>query len=275
MTGSITQESKQIEIAEVIDLDRYPLHDLDTARGRELLRTCRSELATSGMFNLEGFLRPEALARSLAGLTPLIEDAAFLHERQHNIYFQKSLADLPDDHPALKRASTAHRTICADQFEGNLLCRLYEWPPLIAFIRQATLQPALHAMADPLARLNVMAYRDSQGLGWHFDRSVFTTTLLLQAPQAGGMFEYRTDLRSDGDPNYQGVGRLLTGEDDQVRQLPVSAGTLNLFKGKNTAHRVTPVGGSTDRIIAVFSYYQQPDVMFSPEERIGFYGRAA
>lgn len=261
--------------ADVIDLDRYPLHDLDSARGRELIRSCRSGLASTGMFNLDGFLRPEALAHSLAGLAPLIENASFLHERQHNIYFLKSVAGLADDHPALKRSNTAHRTICADQFADNLLCRLYEWAPLMAFIQQATEQPALHVMADPLARLNVMAYRDGQGLGWHFDRSVFTTTLLLQAPRAGGIFEYRTDLRSDGDPNHQGVGRMLTGADDQVRQLPVSAGTLNLFKGRNTAHRVTPVAGAADRIIAVFSYYQQPNVLFSPEERIGFYGRAA
>jgi hypothetical protein len=262
-------------LADMIDLDRYPLHDLDTARGSELIRSCRAELASTGMFNLEGFLCPEALAISLAGLAPLIERASFLHERQHNIYFLNSMAGLADDHPALKRSNSAHRTICADRFADNLICRLYEWPPLLAFIQQATEQTALYPMADPLARLNVMSYRDGQGLGWHFDRSVFTTTLLLQAPDAGGMFEYRTDLRSDDDPNYRGVGRMLTGADDQVRQLPVSAGTLNLFKGRNTAHRVTPVSGHTDRIVAVFSYCRQPDVLFSPEERIGFYGRAA
>jgi hypothetical protein len=37
-------------------------------------------------------------------------------------------------------------------------------------------------MADPLARLNAMAYGEGQGLNWHFDRAEFTTTLLLQAP---------------------------------------------------------------------------------------------
>jgi hypothetical protein len=55
----------------------------------------------------------------------------------------------------------------------------------------------------------------------------------------------------------------------------LKAGTLNVFRGKNTAHRVTTVQGSTDRMIAVFSYYERPNVMFSPEERVGFYGRAA
>lgn len=47
-----------------------------------------------------------------------------------------------------------------------------------------------------------------------------------------------------------------------------------MFKGKNTAHRVTPVMGDKARVVAVFSYYQSPGVHFSDRERIGFYGRA-
>lgn len=130
-------------------------------------------------------------------------------------------------------------------------------------------------MADPLARANVMAYREGEALNWHFDRSEFTTTLLLQAPEEGGDFEYRTDLRSDNDPNYQGVADLLEGRDVNVKVLRLKAGTLNVFRGKNTAHRVTPVKGRRDRMIAVFSYYEKPGVQFSAEERVGFYGRAA
>jgi hypothetical protein len=226
------------------------------------------------MFNLEGFVKPAALAASVAALKPVIETSSFRHARRHNIYFMKSVPGLDPAHPALAESETAHRTICADQFAGDPLCRLYEFPPLIDFIRRVIEQPALYAMADPLARLNVMSYRAGQGLGWHFDRAVFTTTLLLQEPEAGGVFEYRTDLRSAEDPNHEGVARLLAGQDDRLRQLPVRAGTLNVFKGKNTAHRVTPVSGDRDRIVAVFSYYPQPNVLFSAEERIGFYGRA-
>ncbi len=128
-------------------------------------------------------------------------------------------------------------------------------------------------MTDPLARVNVMAYRAGEALNWHFDRSEFTTTLLLQAPEKGGEFEYRTDLRSANDPNYAGVAELLEGRDPQVQRIRLSAGTLNVFRGKNTAHRVTPVAGRVERFIAVFSYYEKPDVMFSDAERLGFYGR--
>ena len=74
-------------------------------------------------------------------------------------------------------------------------------------------------------------------------------------------------------PNYEGVARLLAGHDERVQTLPLAPGTLNVFKGKNTAHRVTPVEGHRARIIAVFSYYETPDVTFGDRERLGFYGR--
>jgi hypothetical protein len=153
--------------------------------------------------------------------------------------------------------------------------QVYEWAPFATFLAATMEKPVLHTMADPLARVNVMEYRQGEALNWHFDRSEFTTTLLLQAPGAGGDFAYRTDLRSEGDPNYEGVAQLLEGRDAEVKLLHLDAGTLNVFRGKNTAHRVTPVRGPTDRIIAVFSYFDRPGVTFSPEERIGFYGRAA
>jgi len=129
-------------------------------------------------------------------------------------------------------------------------------------------------MVDPLARVNVIAYRAGEALNWHFDRSEFTTTLILQSPAHGGEFQYRDALRSEDDTNYDGVGRLLSGEDDAVQSLPLLPGTLSVFKGKNTAHRLTPVEGPHERIVAVFSYYENRDVVFTEKERGGFYGRA-
>lgn len=120
-----------------------------------------------------------------------------------------------------------------------------------------------------------MSYREDETLNWHFDRAEFTTTLLLQEPQAGGEFEYRSDLRADDDPNYDGVARLLEGRDANVKSLGLKAGNLNVFRGKNTAHRVTSVRGNRERMIAVFSYYEKSGVVFSDEEKLGFYGRAA
>ena len=146
---------------------------------------------------------------------------------------------------------------------------------MVLFLGATMEKQALYPMRDALARVNVMAYREGEQLNWHFDRSEFTTTLLLQAPEQGGDFVYRSDLRTPDDPNYDGVAKLLRGQDSDVKTLKLSAGTLNVFKGKNTAHKVSTIKGSRERLIAVFSYYEKPGVTFTREEQIGFYGRVA
>ena len=257
----------------IVNLEKWPLDDLASDRGREMVRACRREINETGMTNLEGFLDPAAISRIVDEVAPLFAKHSFTHQRRHNIYFKKSIEGMPPDHPALVTFQTSNRTICADQIPKSALVRLYEWEPFRVFLAAIMGKPALFMMDDPLARANVMAYGASQALNWHFDRSEFTTTLLLQAPQSGGMFQYSKDLRTDENPNYFGVARLLQGEDDNLRSLNVAPGTLNVFKGKNTAHRVTPISGDIDRIIAVFSYFDSPGVVFSDEERLGFYGR--
>lgn len=260
---------------DILDLDRFPLDRPDSPEWQALVAKCRADLAAGGMFNLEGFMRPTVAALEVAAMTPKFDSESFRHEREHNIYFLKTIDGLAPDHPALSRFKTSNQTLCADQIDQSALIRLYEWPEFARFLAATMQMPHLHPMSDPLARVNVMSYHAGQALNWHFDRSEFTTTLLLQAPETGGDFEYRTALRCDDDPNYDGVARMLAGEDDDVRLLHLNPGTLNVFKGKNTAHRVTPVKGNRARVISVFSYYEKPGVMFSDDERIGFYGRAS
>jgi 2OG-Fe(II) oxygenase superfamily len=263
-----------MHIADIIDLDRYPLHRPDSPEWQATVDKARADLAAEGMFDLQGFLRPAALAQAVADLSPRFASESFLHARRHNIYFRKTVEGLPPDHPALTEFETVNRTLCGDQI-GGVTAALYDWPEFARFLAATMDKPALFTMDDPLARVNAMQYGPGESLNWHFDRSEFTTTLLLQAPQAGGAFEYRTGLRSDRDANHDGVARLLRGEDPDKKAITLTAGALNVFRGRNTAHRVTPVQGDRSRIIAVFSFYDRPGVRFSAEEQQGFYGRTA
>ena len=258
---------------ELLDLDRFPLDRPGSDLGQHLLAHCRGELERHGMFSLPELLRPEALKLCVDEVAPILHGDAFTHAREHNIYFDDANAGVEPTHPALRRFRTVNHTICADQFPEGIITRIYEWQPLLGFLAATMDKSQLYPMADPLARINVMAYYEGEMLNWHFDRSEFTTTLLLQAPHSGGAFQYRSDLRSDLDPNYEGVGRLLAGDDPDVVSLALAPGTLNVFRGRNTAHRVSAVEGDLPRIVAVFSYYETPGVSFSEAERLGFYGR--
>lgn len=257
----------------LFDLERCPIDRLGSPEGRRYLAAARQMLTRDGIVDIEGLLRPAAVAAALAEVTPVLDTEAFLHARRHNIYFRRD-PDLPADHPALTERETRNETICADRIAGSAVMAVYGWPPLLRFLEALMDKPRLYPMADPLARVNVMRYRPGWALNWHFDRAEFTVTLLLQAPGGGGVFEYRTGLRTAEDPNHAGVAQLLEGRDDRVERRVLAPGTLNVFRGRNTAHRVSPVTDPPDRIIAVFSYFESPDVVFSAEERLGFYGRS-
>ena len=257
---------------DILDLDRYPLHQPDSAAWRDMVATAKADLAAHGLFNLVGLMTPAALASVLDHVRPRMATESFHHRRWHNIYFKDSVAGLAPDDPALTKVETANHTLCHDQMRGTALDRLYLWPEFATFLAAVMDQPQLYVMDDPLAGLNVLEYRDGEALNWHFDRSIFTTTLLLQEASEGGDFEYARDLRSETDPNHAGIADLLAGRITPTT-LQQAAGTLNVFLGVNTAHRVSPVSGPQSRIVAVLSHYDRPGVAFSDSERMGFFGR--
>jgi hypothetical protein len=259
---------------DLLNLEQYPIDRPDSAEFDRLVERCQKDMAEGGMCNLHGFVRPTAIAQAAAELEPRSERMSYTHQRSHNVYFKDPIDGLAPGHPALTRFQTIHHTLCDDQIADTIIHRIYEWTPLAAFLARVMQQPRLFLMADPLARVNVMEYRPGEALNWHFDRSRYTTTLLIQGAEEGGEFEYCSNLRTDADPNYDGVGRLLHGDDANIRINPLAAGTLNVFAGKNTLHRVSTVRGTRSRFVAVYSYYDQPDVVFGEAERRGFYGRA-
>ncbi|WP_415402106.1 2OG-Fe(II) oxygenase [Tateyamaria sp. SN3-11] len=258
----------------LIDLDRYPLDKPGSAAWDSLVAQAQQGLARDGLFNFEGFMRPQVLSQTLAHVHPRMATESFHHSRWHNIYFKDAVDGLAADDPALQKVETANHTLCHDQLRGTALDQLYQWPAFATFLAAVMNRPNLYVMDDALAGLNVLEYRAGEALNWHFDRSIFTTTLLLQEPSEGGVFEYAQDLRSDDDPNHAGIADLLEGRITPT-QLPQTAGTLNVFLGVNTAHRVSTVRGSTSRIVAVLSHYDTPGRAFSASEQMGFFGRVA
>ncbi len=258
---------------DLIKLDQFPIDKPGSLGYSELLRRCRLDVDELGMFTLEGFLHNEGLQRCLQEIEQH-ESLLFTHSREHNIFFESGNLGLEATHPALKKMHTTNHTISGDLLLNSQLNKIYEWQPLIHFIADVLTLPALFPMADPLARLNVKIFNDGEGSSWHFDRSEFTTTLLLAVPEHGGNFEISKNLRSDYDPNFEGIGHLLNGNRDLVRSLSMEPGTLNVFLGKHSAHRVTSVQGDKRRIVAVLSYCEKDNVIFSDEDRRSFYGRS-
>ncbi len=192
-----------------LDLDSYPIDQPGSAPYLALVKRCQDNLIDKGMFNLDGLLLPHTCQNAVKEIEPVMQSASFTHRREHNIYFLKNIPELNPDHPALRKVETINHTVCADQILDSIVVKVYEYEPLIRFIADVMQKPKLFTMLDPLALVNVMAYRDAEALNRYCDRSEFTTTLLLQHPDVGVLFEYRSHHRTHSNPHYDAVTSLL------------------------------------------------------------------
>ena len=82
-------------------------------------------------------------------------------------------------------------------------------------------------------------------------------------------------IRSREDESYDDVARVLEGRgSDLIEILPMSPGTLMIFAGRHSLHRVSPVRGPVPRHVALFAYDTQPETDSSGLFKLVRYGRS-
>jgi hypothetical protein len=260
---------------DVVDLDRYPIGDPAGPAYLELVRACRDQLRDQGVAQLDGFLTPAAVSQMIA-LTSQLAAQAWASDQTHTAYFEPADDAGGPDHPRALRQHSAKKAIAYDQIPaGAPIRRLYESDDLTAFIAAVLGKPVLYRSADPLDALEIAFFDDGDELGWHFDNSEFSVTVMYQQAEAGGEFDYYPRLRDSGDENYPDVQKVLQGSPDGVLALPSSPGTLAVFRGQHALHRVTPVSGPRPRINSVLTYGEHPGMKLTELTQQLFYGRTA
>ena len=258
-----------------INLDRYPISEVDSPNYHELSSQLRSDLENGGAVMLPDFLLPAAVERMVEEVDGVVDDA-FNCRDLHNPYLEESDDSFPSDHPRWQAQVTSLDVIAYDQIgPDDALRRLYESDALLRFIQDILGGNRLYRMADPMAALTVNVMKEGHNHGWHFDESLVTTTIMLQKPEEGGEFQYVADLRGEAWDDYEALGKVLAGDESQVMTLGVAPGTMLLFAGYYQLHRVSPVKGETTRYVSTLCYKDRPGVCNSPEVQQLFYGRTA
>ena len=113
---------------------------------------------------------------------------------------------------------------------------------LLVFVGRILGREPLYRYADPIGALNLAVMVEGDELGWHYDQTDFVVSLAVQSSERGGDFENVARLRSADDERYDAVSRILQeGERDDVVVEPMEPGTLMLFEGRYSLHRVTPI----------------------------------
>ena len=257
----------------LVNLSRYPIHDLDSSAGERLLAKCRNEMMDVGICMLSEFLTPGAIDRMKAEANSQLGNA-FYCSNTHNAYLREDDPSLPTSHPGRRLLRTEVGSIANDFLPADgALVRLYKWNCLTDFIGQVLGYEHFYRSADPLGALSVNVFQPGGSHAWHFDESKYTVTVMLQPAESGGEFEVVANVRTQDDDNYDRVASILDGDYDAVVRLPFAPGTLFIFAGRHSLHRVTDVQGSRPRLVPVLAYAEHPEYVNSKQVRRLFWGR--
>lgn len=257
-----------MNLEQVIQRQEYPINDIS------FQQKCKHTLGEQGALVLPNFLSPASI-KQIIDEGEAKKGQAYFSQNNHNVFLKPSDPAFPMNHPRNRQVQSSKGCITDDQITSDSPLRtLYDSDEFRTFLANVLGEEQLYNYADPLSSINLHYASKGQELGWHFDESSFATTLLLQSPEAGGVFEYIENMRDAdaGEMNYEGVAEVLDGKRES-KVLYAGPGTLVMFRGRNAMHRVTPTEGDTTRMLVVLAYNSQPNIELSESARMTFYGR--
>ncbi|WP_327119273.1 arpA protein [Streptomyces sp. NBC_01341] len=263
-----------ITLDQVVDTDRYPLSDPESPECEAVVARARSELDAVGCTVLPDFIRPalhEVLRQECAAIAP----QAYFDVETVNVYNIDVDADLPEDHPGRRTFQRGNAFVARDRVPADaLIGRLYGHELFQRFVAGCFALPRLYELADPLSGLVLNVVRPGMEHPWHFDTNEYTVSMLTQEAESGGDFEYCPHIRSADDERFDDVRDVLDGRGGPMtRRLPLRPGDLQLFMGRYSLHRVSPVRGGRARHSAIFAYSERPGVIGSVARTRQLFGR--
>jgi hypothetical protein len=257
----------------LVDLERYPIEDLSHQTAVAVIAQAREQLLSSGAAELPGFIHPE-------GVKALVEDAAKLALRGHHSqglggpYLAPADETFAADHPRRFREAFAVSAVAYDIIPfSSPLRQLYDSDLVLDFISAILNRGALYRYADPCGALNLAVMAEGEQLQWHFDQTDFVVSLAIQSAEGGGAFEVVPRIRTASDEHYDEVAEVLAGQREHVKVLEMTPGTLLVFEGRHSLHRVSPIAGPRLRHVGLLAYDTVPGTQSSEHLRELRYGR--
>ncbi len=235
----------------------------------------RAQMTATGACEIPSFVRVDSVPA-------FVDDARRLESVAHRsgglgtVYLGFPDESFPLDHPQQWLGQYDLGAVAYDLFPADSPTRrLYEWPELTRFVAAILDLDVVHPYADPLGALNLAVMTDGDQLQWHFDQTDFVVSLAIQDADVGGDFEVAPRIRTADDERYDDVACVLAGDRDPVVTLPMTPGTLLIFAGRYSIHRVSPIAGSTSRLVALLGYDTKPGTMSSELLKEVRYGRTS
>ena len=229
-------------------------------------------LEKDGILIFNSFINNKALI-SLKKEAADLKDLSYKSASEYNVYVSEHDDSFPDNSPRNRIMSTSKKCVPNDLIPNNsILQTLYDSKIIRSFFMDLLNKKDLFPYSDTLSSININYYDEGDSLGWHFDNSDFTITLLIKNCNKGGIYEFFNDIRyKDGKEDYTFVEKIL---DNKVTGTKVDSfeGDLMIFKGNKSIHQVTAVEEG-ERILVTFNYNEVEGIPLSEQSRKTFFGR--
>ena len=261
-------------IKTIVDLEKYPIHDLSSSKIKKLIKKCKDDLDQFSCSTIPNFILPKSLEIMKLELKNQI-DKVFMSNKSINPYLNSQDDTLlSKEHPKRTFMERENGYLNSDLFEKNSEMKfLYEQEELLKFVSACLGIFPIYRWADPLACHAYNVMNPNGILPWHFDSCEFTLSIMIQKPDKGGIFEYCPFIREPGNEKFDEVKKVLDGDRTQVRQLILEPGDLQIFKGRFTLHRVTKVEGKKPRYLCIPAYVLDPWRVNTPAHSKAIYGK--
>ena len=232
----------------------------------------RESLEKNGILIFKSFISNSGL-NLLQKEASDLKGSAFRSSSEYNVYISEYDNAFSADSPRNRIMSTSKKCIPNDLIPNqSILQKIYDSPLVRSFFLDLLDKDELHPYEDPLSSININYYDKGDALGWHFDNSDYTITLLVKNCIKGGVYEFFNDMRYKNDKeDYDLVEKIL---DKKVKGIKVDSleGDLIIFKGNKSIHQVTAVEEG-ERILVTFNYNEESGVSLSEQSRRTFFGR--
>ena len=259
----------------LIDLEQYPINELSSPAGKAFIAGCQRQLEADGCVVLKNFVPEAALAR-LERETERLSPDAHYNQTETNPYNSDGDASLPASHPKNRFDDRTNGFVAGDRIGRETIIRqVYENPEFQRFIGAVVGLDEIHQYADPLADLVVNVLREGCQHPWHYDTNEFIVTMMTRQSHAGGRFEYAPGIRNPEGENFAEVEKVIDGDRSRLKALDLQPGDLQIFFGRYSLHRVTPVEGDKERHTVIFAYAKEPGFVGRPERAQRIFGRMA
>lgn len=202
-----------------------------------------------------------------------LKEQSYRSSSEYNVYISEYDNTFSSDSPRNRIMSTSKKCIPNDLIpKDSILQRLYDSSFLKDFFCELLDKENLYPYEDSLSSININYYDKGDALGWHFDNSDYTITLLIKNCTKGGVYEFFNDMRyKDGKEDYAFVEKIL---DNEVSGTKIDSfeGDLMIFKGNKSIHQVTAVEVG-ERVLVTFNYNETTGISLSEKSRKTFFGR--